>query len=93
MDRLDQIFRALGRLEAQNEEIVRKQEEHNEETRALREDVSAVKLSISSMQTELKEAMPVVNRVQKWEQRVIGVSLVGGLLGGGLFAKIYGWFG
>jgi chromosome segregation ATPase len=92
MDRLDQIFHAIGRLEAQTEEIGRKQDEHSVETKAVREDLGELKASLTQVKAEVATAMPVVKRVQKWEQRVLGISLVGGLFGGGLLAQIKGWF-
>lgn len=87
------LYRAIGALEAQNAVLLRRSADHDEETKLIREGISELKVSVAGVRADLATAMPVVRRVQKWEQRAIGISLVGGLLGGGLLAQIKGWFG
>lgn len=90
---LSDLYSRLGAMEAQNVILLSKAGDHDAETKAIQAGISDLKSSIEGIKSDLATAMPVIRRVQKWEQRAIGISLVGGLFGGGLLAQIKGWWG
>lgn len=93
MPSLDEVSRAIGALQAQTKALTDAQEKHGAETTAMRKDVADMKTSLALIETNVKSFAPAAKKIQKWEQRAIGVSLVGGLLGGTALAYIRGKLG
>lgn len=92
MRELDEISLAIGALQSTSAQLLKLAEDHERETATLRREVQGVSTKVDGLKKDMATVMPVVRRVQNWHQRAIGISLVGGLLGG-WFAQIKGWFG
>ncbi len=90
---LGDIFREVGALKERTDILLKRAEDHEEETKAVRAGIASLSTAVLQMQSNLDTAMPVVKRVQAWEQRAIGISLIGGLFGGAVLTQIKGWFG
>ena len=93
MSSLDEISRAIGALEAQNAMILRSQERHNAETDAIRTDLQTLSTDMQVVKKGVKDFEPVAKKVRQWEQRAVGMSLLGGLVGSWVLAQFRGWFG
>lgn len=93
MASLDEVSLAIGALQAQNAQLLKHAEDHERVTATLTRKVAEVSTKVDGLKTDMATVMPVVKEVQNWKQRAIGLSLVGGLVGGGLLAQIKGWFG
>lgn len=82
---LDEISVAIGRLTADVSYLRAAVDPLDD----LKSDVKEIKANVEAMQ-------PVVKKVQRWEQRIIGVSAVISaivtVVGAGLLGKIKEWF-
>lgn len=82
---LDEISVAIGRLTADVSYLRAAVDPLDD----LKSDVKEIKANVEAMQ-------PVVKKVQRWEQRIIGVSAVISaivtVVGTGLLSKIREWF-
>ena len=91
---LGMIYRAIGALESQGRELLRRANEHDAETKVLNRNVICLTHSVADLEKEVTTTvMPVVRDVQNWKQRAIALSLVGGMFGTWLLAQVKGWFG
>lgn len=89
MASIDEVSFAIGELRGQSATLIRASREHAVETKMIRLQLQDVLDELKSVKSDVTEMKPVVGRVKKWEQRAIGLSLLGGLSGiGGLIA----WF-
>lgn len=92
MSSIDQVSAALGGLTNQSAALLRKAEENDRDMKEIKADIAALKTSVATLKTDVASFAPVARKVQVWEQRAIGMSLLSGTFGGGAFAWFKGWF-
>lgn len=85
MASLDEISQAIGSLQA-NVTFLTVQVA----------PIADLKADVSDIKDDMAAMRPVVKKVERWEQRIIGISAVVSaiitIVGTGLLAKIKGWF-
>lgn len=93
MPSLDDISAAIGALRAQTDHLMRAQEKHSEETTEIRREMQTVSADLRVVKADVAAFKPAAKKVEKWEQRAVGMSLLSGFLGSGALAwlKSKGW--
>ncbi len=92
MSSIDQVSAAIGGLTNQSATLLRKAEENDRDMKDIKAKLEALKSSVASVEIDVAAFKPIATKVQTWEQRAIGMSLVGGLFGGGALSWFKGWF-
>ena len=91
MASLDEVSLAIGELKSLTAQLVKQTDAHEKETKRIGDDLKTLSADMKVVKSDVSAMKPVVRKVQNWEQRAIGVSLIGGLFGGGVLASIKGW--
>lgn len=93
MSSLDEISAAIGELRAQTTVLLRLQERHSDETADIRLELQTVSTDLKIVKQDVATFKPAAKKVEKWEQRAVGMSVLGGLFGSGVLAwlKSKGW--
>lgn len=74
MSTIDEVSRAIGALQASVTHLSSLVATNNEVTEAVREDVAKLKTDVATIKADVGLMKPVVRKVEKFEQRVLGVS-------------------
>lgn len=96
MGTVDEISEAIGSLRAQMVALSAQVERSFLVSSSTHEVVHELKSTVSKMGADLETMKPVVEKVKKWEQRVIAVAAMGSVIGSlfweRLFSTIKGLF-
>lgn len=93
MSSFDEISRAIGALEAQNALILDAQRVHSTEATRIRDEIRSLGADLKVVKADVAAFKPAAKKVERWEQRAVGVGLFSGLVGGGVLAYIRGKLG
>lgn len=93
MSSLDEISRSIGVLQAQVAALATQQTAHVGEAARIRDQVTEMTVCMRQIQVDVAEFKPAARKIQKWEQRGIGIGLFGGLIGSWIAFHFKGWFG
>lgn len=93
---IDEISRAIGSLEAQLGNLTDMLTKHVATSEATRRTMHKLEEDVRTMKEDVAEMRPVIKKVERWEQRALGisagVSAVVAIIGVNLADKLRGWF-